>query len=72
MVGVRTAHEKQPDVLQIVGIRGGNRIVPAFDIPVVGRQIQRSHSTHVGKVDVGAPIDQEGAQFVPPVVRRGQ
>ena len=49
-----------------------HRIIAAFDIAVVGGQIERRPAAVVGDVGIGAVIEQIGAQLVVAILGRGQ
>ena len=64
--------EQELDELEMIQVRFRHRIVAAFDVAIVGREIQGRPAALVGDVGVGAALNQELAQPVVPVVRRGQ
>ena len=55
--------------LEVVHVRPGHRKIAAFDISVIGREVQRRPRAFVGEVHIDAALDQIRGQFVVPVIR---
>ena len=61
--------EQEFDELEMVHIRFGYGKIAAFDISVIGREVQRRPRAFVGEVYIDAALDQIRGQFVVPVIR---
>jgi hypothetical protein len=71
-VHVRPAGEQRLDEIEVIEVAGAHRIVAAFDIAVVGGQIERSPAAFVGEIGIGAAFEQERGEDVVAVLGRGQ
>jgi hypothetical protein len=60
------------DVVEVIHVRLGHRIITAFDVAVVGGKVQRRPPALVGEIHIGAPINQHRRQPVMAVVGRRQ
>src|SRR5690242_3688427 len=56
--------EKELDVFEVIHVRRADRIIAAFDVAIVGGEIQRGPAALVGKVHVSAVLEQVGTEFV--------
>src|SRR5882724_6669736 len=54
----RVRREQPLDVIEVVHVRLARGIVAAFDVPVVGRDIERRPAAFVGDVGIGAMVEQ--------------
>ena len=70
--GIGAVLEKELDEVQMVHVRLRYWKVAAFDIAVVGGQIQRRPVAFVGEIHVRAAFEQIFRELVMPIVGRGQ
>jgi len=64
--------EQQLDELERVHVTLGDRIIAAFDVAVVGGDVEGRPSAAVGQVRIRAALEQHGCQLVMAVVDRRQ
>src|SRR6185437_10694173 len=64
--------EQVRDVGEAVHVGGAHRVVAAFDIAVVDRQIQWRPAPLVGQIHVGTVLDKELRYLIVLVLRGGQ
>src|SRR5690606_10448489 len=71
-VRIRAVLEQQLDVLQVIHVRLARRIVPALDVAVVRRNVQRVPAVLVRNVRIRPLLEQILPEPVVPVLRRRQ
>ncbi len=64
--------QKELDEIQMIHVALADRIIPGFDIAVVGGKIERRPPAFVGEIHIGAVVQQKRSQLVVPILRRHQ
>ena len=64
--------QKELDEIQMIHVALTHRIIPGFDIAIVGGKIERRPPAFVGEIHVGAVVQQIRAELVVSILRRDQ